>query len=130
MKCWNCGREIPETAKACQYCEASTETGTGFHERCAATQEAFGQLPPDAQETLRELAKTRPPAEGFSDSCLVGDCPGCGSSNTGDHEHDPEVEDNCVGRCFECGFVWCLECDRELDKRNPHCSCFEEDEGQ
>ena len=130
MKCWNCGREIPETAKACQYCEASTETEIGSPDRRAAAQEAFEQLSPDAQETLRESAKTCPTAEEFADRCLVGDCPGCGSSNTGDLEHDPEVKDICVARCFDCGFYWCLECGRELDKRDPHCSCFEEDEGQ
>ena len=52
----------------------------------------------------------------------------CRSENTGDCEHDPEINDILVGRCFDCGQLWCTECDRLLKKDCPSCECWEEDE--
>ena len=34
----------------------------------------------------------------------------CGSLRTADCENDPETDDPCVARCFECGQLWCPDC--------------------
>jgi hypothetical protein len=38
----------------------------------------------------------------------------------------PAEEDPTLGRCFACGYLWCLECGRALDPKEPRCSCYEE----
>ena len=89
MRCWNCGKSDPETAKVCQFCEAAVEagadgggegTGRGLLTQCCRErwrlQAAFEQ-----SET----------AEDFANRILVGDCPQCGSTETGNCENDPEI---------------------------------------
>jgi hypothetical protein len=44
---------------------------------------------------------------------------------TGDCEHDPDIDDVCVARCFACGQLWCPDCgelfknDRTIDHDCP-----------
>lgn len=60
-----------------------------------------------AMHTAFEESNT---GEEFVNRIMVGDCPECGSSKTGDCDKDPEIEDPCIGRCFDCGQIWCLDC--------------------
>ena len=67
-------------------------------------------------------------ANDFADHIFVGDCPKCGSEHTGNCDADPEIEELLVGRCYQCGQLWCTECGRLLDRNSPSCECWEEDE--
>jgi hypothetical protein len=54
---------------------------------------------------------------------MVDDCPRCGSKNTKDCDTIVDVEDNTIGICLDCGYIWCLECGYELkEKICPHWS--------
>ena len=128
MRCWNCNREIPDTTKACQFCEAMIEREADADERGIAAQEAFEQLPAEAQETLYAKSGDTGTADEFARNVMVGSCPKCGSSDTDDLSEDPEVADICLARCYGCGHHWCLECGKAVDKYNPHCDCIADDE--
>jgi hypothetical protein len=45
----------------------------------------------------------------------------------GNCEDDPEIEELLVGRCYECGKLWCIECRELLTPDNPKCPCWDED---
>jgi hypothetical protein len=75
-----------------------------------AALDILANLDPAAMSEFRDAMEKSATAEEFVNRILVGDCPKCGSSNTGDCEHDPEIEDPCVARCFECGQLWCPDC--------------------
>jgi hypothetical protein len=59
---------------------------------------------------------------------MIGPCPNCGSDQTSDCDADPEINDILVGRCYECGHLWCTECGNTLTRKNPHGGCLDEDE--
>ena len=58
----------------------------------------------------------------------VGNCPECGSEDTGDCEHDPEINEILLARCYTCSQFWCTECGRLLEKDQRFCECWVEDE--
>ena len=80
----------------------------------------------------------------FLNEFFVGECPRCGSINTHDCEAqhfeinplDPkeliktgsscgvaqEIDDNTVGHCDDCDYLWCLECGAELSIDSPFCN--------
>ena len=125
MQCLNCGKEIPDTAKACEFCEASVEPEPTAEEIQVA-QQMLKQMGPEAREALwREVRRSRT-AEEFADRIMVGECAKCGSENTSHCEHDPEINEILVGRCFDCGQLWCTECGRLLEEDRPVCSCWME----
>ena len=119
-----------DTAKACEFCEVMVAAGAGSEQRHAAMQEGLEQLTPDEQQSLRRLATQCDTAEEFANQLLVGSCPRCESLNTSDLSEDPEVEDICVARCYDCSYHWCLECGKEVDRDNPGCGCIEENEDE
>jgi hypothetical protein len=41
---------------------------------------------------------------------------------------DPEIDNACVGRCFQCGYYWCVMCERTLDAKHPDCPCWKEED--
>ena len=127
MLCWNCKKEIPEWAKRCVHCEAEAASVIGPSENSSVL-DLLEHLPPEEVEKLRALAHSDLTVEECVNQALVGPCPNCKSPNTGDCDEDPEIEDICIGRCFECGQFWCLECDKLLDKRKPRCTCMDGDE--
>jgi hypothetical protein len=129
MKCWNCQREIPETAKICVHCEEPVMPEPSAEEMEAA-RELLEQLPPEAVAELHEAIMSSSTANEFADRILVGDCPKCNSSKTGDCEDDPEIAELLVGRCYDCGQLWCTECCRLLDTAAPVCECWDEEEDE
>ncbi len=126
MRCWNCGKKVPDTAKVCGFCEAAV-SGEPSAEEKDAVREILGQMPPEALEELRAAFDTNETADEFADRIFVGDCPKCGSEDTGNCEADPEIEELLVGRCYQCGQLWCTECRRLLERSAPVCECWGEE---
>ncbi len=126
MKCWNCLKELPKAAKACPSCEAAVEDDP-TPEEIEAVQEVLDQMPTEVLGELQALMANSQSAEEFINQIFVGDCPKCNSSETGDCEHDPEIDNLLVGRCYECGHMWCTECEKPLDPKAPKCPCWEEE---
>ena len=126
MRCFNCGKKIPDSAKVCQYCEALVEDAPGEEEQ-EAVREILQQMPRGVLEELQAAAAESDSAEEFVNRIMVGECPKCGSAETGHCENDPEIGELLVGRCYECGQLWCTECGRLLDRASPTCKCWDED---
>ena len=76
----------------------------------AAAASLLGAMTPDLLGELHDAIEKSASGEDFVNRIMVGDCPQCGCEQTGDCENDPEIDDPCVGRCFECGQLWCLDC--------------------
>jgi hypothetical protein len=126
MRCSNCGKKIPKDARVCQYCEAAVEAEPSEEEK-AAMSDLLEQMPPEALDELRAIFDESETAEEFADRIFVGDCPKCGSSDTGNCENDPEIGELLVGRCYQCGQLWCTECLQLLKPDSPSCPCWDED---
>ena len=127
MRCWNCNREILETAKACSHCEAPVMPEPTTEEIEAASA-LLQQMPPEAAAELEKAILDSDTAEDFVNRIFVGSCPKCGSDNTGDCENDPEIDELLVGRCFDCGQLWCTECERLLDPKAAVCECWDDED--
>jgi len=126
MKCWNCLREAPPGTKFCPHCETPL-TEEPSAEEIAAVQEVLAQMSPDDLAKMRDLALTSETADDFASQILVGACPKCGGTNTGDCEKDPEIDNILVGRCYDCGQLWCTDCGQLLDRSALECPCWDED---
>jgi hypothetical protein len=125
MHCMNCGKQIPDDAQHCEFCEAIVEPELP-EEAMLAVQDILEQMDPDVLDALRQHAGRSATADEFANRILVGVCPACGSEDTGDCEQDPDIDSILVGRCFGCGQLWCTECDRLLQKGQPVCQCWTE----
>ncbi len=126
MKCWNCLKKLPKGAKACPFCEAAVEDEPSPDE-IEAVKDILDQMPADMLGDLEALVADSDSAEDFVNRIFVGDCPKCNSSETGDCENDPEIDNLLVGRCYQCGHLWCTECERPLDPKSPDCTCWDEE---
>jgi len=126
MKCWNCGKKIPDDAKVCGFCEAAVQDEPTEEEK-DLVRSLLGEMPADALEELGAAFQHSDTAEQFVDRIFVGDCPKCGSEETGNCEADPEIGELLVGRCYQCGQLWCTECGRLLERNSPTCECWDED---
>ena len=121
MICENCGKEIPDRAKSCQYCEATVDDELdmapgeimGALEAAGLNEEMLGEM--------KELAKKAGTAEEFADMIFIGSCPKCGSDNVANCEETRGIEDETVARCFQCGLIWCAECGHELKAGEAEC---------
>ncbi len=71
-------------------------------------------MPEEARDELMRLAEESGSEDEFVRTVFVGDCPRCESGNTAMPEGPDGEEDLTVGVCRTCGYVWCLECDKEL----------------
>ena len=109
MKCWSCAKDISDDAKFCPHCEAQAEPEPTEEEK-AVVAEILGTFSPELMGEIQQAFKASGSGEEFVNRIMVGDCPQCGSASTGDCENDPELEDPCIGRCFDCGQLWCLDC--------------------
>lgn len=120
--CLNCHAEMPDGARACLRCEAMKEDigDIDFGEVVDFANQAFS---PDQLTQLSAMALTTTRDE-FIRSLMVGDCPKCRGDQTRDCENDPDINDNCVGHCLDCGHLWCLECGASLPSETPVCTCF------
>jgi hypothetical protein len=127
MRCLNCNCELPQRAKICAQCEAQVMEAPTEDEKQAVSF-LLDHLPPEALAELRNVFDDSSTADEFVNSIFVGDCPKCASHSTGNCENDPEIADLLVGRCYDCGQLWCTECCRLLRATSPSCTCWEEDE--
>jgi hypothetical protein len=118
--CWSCGKTIPDDAKSCRYCEAAVEPEP-TEEEIAAVQEVLAGMSPDVLEQIEAAFADSENAEDFVNRIMVGECPKCGSPETSDCENDPEINDPCVGRCFQCGQLWCLDCGQRFKQGKTTC---------
>jgi hypothetical protein len=52
MRCWNCGKKIPEKAKVCRFCEAAVEDEPTEEEKdaCGDIPSGLGNLPSEPQD--------------------------------------------------------------------------------
>ncbi|HEV3118977.1 MAG TPA: hypothetical protein VGY58_18130 [Gemmataceae bacterium] len=127
MRCLNCNREISETAKICAHCEASVmEEPTA--EEMEAARALLEQLTPEAAAELQQVFLDSDTADEFVDRIFVGNCPKCDSENTGNCENDPEIDNLLVGRCYDCGQLFCTECCRLLDSKALVCDCLDDED--
>jgi hypothetical protein len=117
---------MDDNARVCKHCEA-TVMHIGEEELDAAIQ-MLGQLPPEALAALQQAVAESDTAEAFLNRIFVGSCPKCGSENTGDCENDPEIDELLVGRCYDCGQLWCTECEKLLSLANHTCPCWKDDD--
>jgi hypothetical protein len=129
MRCWNCNKKIPDKAQVCEFCEASME-GAPTEEEKDIVRGLLREMPPEVIEDLRAAMDGTNTAEEFADRIFVGDCPKCGSTRTGNCESDPEINDLLVGRCYECGQLFCTECEKLLTAAAPSCDCLDEEDDE
>jgi hypothetical protein len=127
MRCWNCGHKVTRKARVCGHCEADLSEAPSAQD-AAAVMELLEQMPADILAQLGEAMNKSASALDFANLIMVGPCPTCGSEKTGDCDADPEIDDLLVGRCYECGQLWCTECGKELTQDHPHCDCLDEAE--
>jgi hypothetical protein len=127
MRCWNCNRPVAKEAKVCAHCEADLTEAPSSEERAAALG-LLEQLPPEILAELDETFRASTTAEDFVNRIMVGPCPHCHSDQTSHCEDDPEINELLVGRCYECGQLWCTECGQLLEPKTPRCPCWEEEE--
>ena len=127
MRCWNCGHKVRRKAQVCGHCEADlTEAPTPEEE--AAVLELLEQMPPDVLAQMVATMSESDGAEEFANLIMVGECPNCGTDQTGDCDADPEIDNILVGRCYQCGQLWCTECGNTLKSNNLRCDCWNEAE--
>ncbi len=127
MLCWSCGKELPEDATRCSYCEADIVSLPNEHEMTAA-REFLASMDPDLMSELHEMFESSENGEEFINRLMVGECPACDSDKTGNCEHDPDVDDITIGRCFDCGYMWCTICGTQYEPGQATCeTCDAED---
>lgn len=126
MRCLNCGRDIPDSARVCQFCEAAVEPAP-TEEELNAARELAAHLPPEALAELHQAFLNSPTREDFINAIMVGPCPKCGSTKTADCEDDPEIGINLIARCYDCGQFWCAECGKLLEGPSI-CDCWDEED--
>jgi hypothetical protein len=127
MRCWNCNRSVPKDAKICAHCEADLSQ-TPTSEEMAAVKEMLEQMPPEILAEMEETFRASGTAQEFANRIMVGPCPRCQSDQTNHCEDDPEINELLVGRCYECGQLWCTECEQLLDRKAPQCPCWDEED--
>ena len=126
MRCMNCHGEIPETAKVCEFCEAKVQPEPS-PDAMQEIRESISQLPPEERELLNNVFHGSDTAEEFVNRMMIGDCPKCGSTETGDCDNDPEINDIMVARCYACGQFWCAECGEPLGQSRLACECWDDE---
>jgi hypothetical protein len=86
------------------------------------------QLPIEVADEVRQAFLNSGSAEEFATRILVGNCPKCGGLETGNCENDPDIGELLVGRCYDCGQLWCTVCGRLLEPKAAVCDCWNEEE--
>ena len=127
MRCWNCNHEISDSAKLCSRCEAKVGDEP-TPEEMEIARALFEHLPADVEDDLHKVFQESSTAEEFANRIFVGDCPKCNSSNTDHCENDPDIDNLLVGRCIDCGQLWCTECCALLVPGKTECSCLDDEE--
>jgi hypothetical protein len=125
VRCWSCGKKIPDEAKNCRFCEAPAEPVPTEAEQ-QIVEELLDHMPPEAWGELQSALQECETGEEFVNRIMIGACPKCGSDETGDCDSDPEIGELLVGRCYRCGQLWCTECLKLLTPQAPTCECWDE----
>lgn len=115
MKCWNCQKEIPDEAKSCSYCERRQDREPVDPEAFKEALKSINTAEPGFVDQLRAIAERYETAEDFANAILSGDCPACGSEETETCEDVLGIENIMVGRCVECGKIFCTECGQAFE---------------
>jgi hypothetical protein len=97
-------------------------------EEMEAARALLEQLTPEAAAELQQVFLDSDTADEFVDRIFVGNCPKCDSENTGNCENDPEIDNLLVGRCYDCGQLFCTECCRLLDSKALVCDCLDDED--
>lgn len=126
MQCWNCGKQVSDSAKRCKHCEADLSQAPSEAEMEFMASLLENMNPEDLAAIMEEMAGCET-AEEFADRIFVGSCPKCESEKTANCENDPEIDNLIVGRCMECGHLWCTICGKPLEKPTSECPCWKED---
>ena len=84
-----------------------------------AVRELLEQMDPEAREALQNEFRLGKTAEEFANRIMVGECPKCRSEDTDHCEHDPEINEILVCRCYDCGRLWRTECGCLLNTEAP-----------
>lgn len=127
MRCWNCGGDMPKKAKICPNCESPAMPPPSDEEMAMAAT-LLEQMSPEALAQLQQTFMESDTADDFVNRIFVGSCPKCDSENTDNCENDPDINDLLVGRCFDCGQLWCTECEKLLKPGATVCDCLEDEE--
>ncbi len=99
-------------------------------EEMELAREFLDEMDPALMSELRKVFETSETGEEFVNRIMIGECPKCGSNETGNCEHDPDVEDVNMGRCFACGHIWCTGCDSPYVPGQETCKvCAELEDG-
>lgn len=125
MLCWSCGKEIADDAIRCRHCEADV-TGMPSDHEIESAREFLENMDPEVRSEMFRVFETSRSGEEFVNRIMVGKYPKCGSEKTGDCENDPDIEDITMGRCFECGYVWCTICDTPHTPAQDGCQMCQE----
>ncbi|MGM0485548.1 MAG: hypothetical protein ACQESR_02175 [Planctomycetota bacterium] len=125
MLCWSCGKEIADGAVRCSHCEAEV-TALPSDSEIETARQFLENMDPELRFEMLRVFETSKSGEEFVNRIMVGECPKCGSDKTGDCENDPDIEDVSMGRCFECGYVWCTVCDTPYMPGQDRCETCEE----
>jgi len=129
MLCWSCFKEIPETASRCQFCEAEVHEEPTFDE-LYAVHEQIQKLSPQNKAKLFAVFADSANGEDFVNRLTVGQCPACHSWNCRQCGDDPDIEDETIGACLDCGQMWCLACHQALPQDTlvcPQCDLEDDD---
>lgn len=108
--CWSCGKPVPKTAVHCPHCEAEVEE-LPSEELQAEAMQLLSQMDPSLIAMFQVIAEQSTSGEDFVNRVMIGPCPRCDSDSTMDCENDPEIDDPCIGRCGDCGLLFCSDCD-------------------
>lgn len=126
MKCWNCQKEIPDGAKSCSYCEKGQNREAVEPKVLEEALEAINKAEPGIVDQLRTMAECYGTAEDFANAIFAGVCPACGSEKTETCEDVQGIENIMVGRCTECGKIFCTDCGQTFENdvvtiSSPNC---------
>ncbi len=116
MKCWNCHNEIPDGAKSCSYCEKMQDRESVEPEALEEVLEAIDKAEPGLVDQLLAMAECCETAEDFANAIFSTGCPACGSKKSETCEDVLGIENIMVGRCIECGKIFCTDCGQAFEK--------------
>lgn len=117
------GEDFP-LGEDCPFCpywkgKQGSAAGTGeeemSEEEVKMAMELMQRMDPAALGEMMKLAQQSVDADAFANMIMVGPCPHCDSENTAECEDDPEIEDASIGRCKDCGQLWCCLCEEVFD---------------
>jgi len=127
MRCWSCGKQIADDAVRCEHCEADILSPPAPQDMEMA-HEFIQSMDPEMRAELFRVFQSSESGEEFINRIMVGECPECGSEETDSCEHDPDIDDVSIGRCFSCGNLWCTICDSPFDPDLSECPFCAESE--